>query len=282
MSTTNCSSKFLETNSELHLVDDIWYSNENNSKISYPDFGNKYCFDLEEKSYWFIHRNEILKNVISKYANGLTFFDIGGGNGYVSKELIKLGFDTYLIEPGLDGISNAKERGVKNLINASLEEANFSPGSMDNIGLFDVVEHLKNDFQFLGLINNVIKNEGTLFLTVPSYSFLWSNDDLLSGHYRRYTINSITKILRSSGFFVIYKSYFFSFLVPLIYIFKTLPSYFQKYKPKLLDAEDHIVKSTFALKFYDLVTRYEYKRIDRDRKILFGSSCLIVAKKTRN
>jgi hypothetical protein len=36
-------------------------------------------------------------------------------------------------------------------------------------------------------------NAGKIYITVPSYNFLWSLKDIYSGHFRRYTI----KVYRS-------------------------------------------------------------------------------------
>ena len=108
-----------EITSGLNFVNGIWYSKQN-SKISYPEHGNQECFEIEDKSYWFVHRNKVLKHVIKSYSDGKSFFDVGGGNGYVTKAIQDLGIDAYLIEPGIHGIKNAENRGVKNLINSSL------------------------------------------------------------------------------------------------------------------------------------------------------------------
>ena len=40
-------------------------------------------------------------------------FDIGGGNGFVANYLSKKGFETILVEPGIDGCINGRERGLK-------------------------------------------------------------------------------------------------------------------------------------------------------------------------
>jgi hypothetical protein len=110
----------------------MWYSKKN-SKISYPEHGNKDCFEVEDKSYWIVHRNIILGHVINQYYDGKPFFDVGGGSGYVSKALQDLGIDAYLIEPGIQVIKNAENRGVTNLINSSLQDCHFKRCTIFNI-----------------------------------------------------------------------------------------------------------------------------------------------------
>ena len=38
-----------------------------------------------------------------------------------------------------------------------------------------------------------MKENGRLYATVPSYSFLWSEEDILAGHFRRYTLKGLSK-----------------------------------------------------------------------------------------
>ena len=109
---------------QLKLGDDgIWFSSDNQN-ISYPSGGNENCFAIEDNSFWFKHRNDCIISIVRSYPpkdNG-TIFDIGGGNGFVSLGLAKAGFDVALVEPGRVGASNAKNRGLKNVICARSEE----------------------------------------------------------------------------------------------------------------------------------------------------------------
>ena len=57
------------------------------SAVSYPEEGNEDYFQIEEKSFWFQHRNQCLGKVMKRYPPEGLLFDIGGGNGFVSKGL---------------------------------------------------------------------------------------------------------------------------------------------------------------------------------------------------
>ena len=46
--------------------DGIFYTNSNHS-ISYPSDGNKLCMQVEESSFWFNHRNNIIAETIKNY-----------------------------------------------------------------------------------------------------------------------------------------------------------------------------------------------------------------------
>jgi SAM-dependent methyltransferase len=192
--------------------------------ISYPSDGNSVCYQLEDHSFWFKHRNDVIENVVRKFKKPGTFADVGGGNGFVAKMVQDKFFDleVSLIEPGKSGCENAKKRGIRKIYNEILSE-HKSVEKYDNIGLFDVIEHIENDQDFLKEVHSRLNDHGRVFITVPAYQSLWSKEDVEAGHFRRYNLDSLIKTARNSGFRVIYSSYFFAILVPLIFLLKSLP-----------------------------------------------------------
>lgn len=125
--------------------DGIFYS-KITSEISYPEDGNEKCMQIEDNSFWFNHRNNVIIRSVNNFSkNNFIFFDVGGGNGYVSKGLMDVGIQVILIEPGVNGAQNAVSRGVKTVICSTLENAGFDNSSIDAIGLFDVIEHIEKD-----------------------------------------------------------------------------------------------------------------------------------------
>jgi len=163
---------FRSISNNLELVDDIWVI-KSKSKISYPDDANEMCFHIEENSFWFRHRNNCIIEVVKLFPPKGIFFDIGGGNGFVAKELEENGIEPVLVEPGETGVANARKRGLRNIICAALENAGFKPQTLSTVGLFDVVEHIKDDKAFLQLVFELLEPGGRLYLTVPSFNFLW-------------------------------------------------------------------------------------------------------------
>src|SRR6266568_7755747 len=76
------------------------------SAVSYPEAGNDICFDIEDASFWFRHRNACIRAVVERYPPAGLFLDIGGGNGYVAQALQALGIEVALVEPGSAGARN--------------------------------------------------------------------------------------------------------------------------------------------------------------------------------
>ena len=262
--------------------DGMFYTSSNQS-ISYPTEGNELCMQVEDSSFWFNHRNNIIAETIKKFNKEKVFLDIGGGNGFVSKRLQDDGFKVILIEPGKVGAQNSYERGIQNVICSTLEESGLKKESIYSIGLFDVIEHMENDRQFLNKVNGHLKDGGYLYITVPSYKFLWSEEDDEAGHYKRYTLSSLNKLLKDFGFKSVYSTYIFSLLPLPIFLFRVLPEKLDlnlKSHEKKKIQNEHILKKGVLTTLTKLIWKFELFMIKKKIKIPFGSSCLIVCKKS--
>ena len=204
-----------------------------------------------------------------------TIYDVGGGNGFVSKGLSECGYNTVLVEPGIYGVRNAQKRGLENLICSTFQDAKFEESSLGGVGLFDVLEHIEDDVVFLKEIYLSLKKQGRLYICVPAFMSLWSDEDIEVGHYRRYKLNNLVKKLNSVGFSIDYKTFFFSFLPVPIFLFRTLP-YILGYHRRLISTENQHTKSASLI---DQIFYPEIGLIKKKKKILYGGSILIVAQK---
>ena len=267
--------------SKLIFKDGMYCSTEASS-ISYPDDGNGKCFEIEKDSFWFNHRNNLIFSAVKRYNGSNSLFDIGGGNGFVAKKLQDEGIDVALIEPGKIGTSNARKRQLKNIIHSTLEDAEFKASSLDSIGLFDVLEHIEDDSSFLGKLDYYLKDDGIIFITVPAFQWLWTNEDDDTGHYRRYTLKSIKQVAQENGFEILFSSYLFSLLPLPIFFLRSLPSKLG-FNKKSHDLEkykkEHKKRGGLVDQILEKVWKWELKRIEKGKRIFFGSSCFIVAKK---
>lgn len=159
----------------------IWIANLG-QVLSYPSEGNDLCFAVEDDSFWFRHRNEVVIQALRLFPPHGTLFDVGGGNGFVSSGIERAGFPTVLLEPGRTGAENARCRRLQNVICATTDEAGFPPGSLDAVGLFDVLEHIPDDRDFVTSLHRLMRPAARIYLTVPAFRWLWSRDDEYAGH----------------------------------------------------------------------------------------------------
>jgi 2-polyprenyl-3-methyl-5-hydroxy-6-metoxy-1,4-benzoquinol methylase len=205
----------------LELCDGMWRPRRI-SQVSYPDNANEVCFQVEDDSFWFRHRNDCILAAVRRFPPGGRVFDIGGGNGFVASAMQGLGLDVVLVEPG-SGARNALSRGVRDVVSATLEDACFLPHSLPAAGAFDVVEHLPDDVAFLRDLHAKLVPGGMLYCTVPASAALWSGADVHAGHFRRYSRKTLVETLQSAGFEVEFASYFFSWLALPVFFLRALP-----------------------------------------------------------
>ena len=189
------------------------------------------------------------------------------------------GYEPVLVEPGLHGARNAQQRGLMNIVCSTLEDAEFTQHSLPAIGIFDVLEHIAEDHKFLDKLRNVLSRSGRLYVSVPTYGFLWSVDDVFAGHARRYTKTSLIRDVERAGFDVEYCTYFFSPLPLPIFLARTLPSFLSIRNETNSGggAHEH-VSSKRSGRIMRAVFDWELRAIAARRSIPVGSSCLLVAK----
>jgi hypothetical protein len=264
---------------KLTLKDGIWFSPESQS-LSYPEDANDLYFEIEDKSFWFNHRNKCITALIDRFAPHKTFHDIGGGNGAVSVAVQSAGKQSVLIEPGIKGCANAKKRGIVNVVCSTFQNALDSEHKAELVGMFDVLEHIENENEFLRELGSRMTDNGVLIMTVPAFNWLWSEEDSQVGHFRRYTMSSAKDILLRAGFSPVYCSYLFSFLPLPIFLFRSIPSKLsrkRKYNDATTISKEHgSGKTPFALQ---VILNWELGRVIRGAALPIGSSCILVARK---
>jgi SAM-dependent methyltransferase len=253
--------------------------------VSYPEWGNQACFDVEDSSFWFRHRNACILEAVRQYPPPGPLFDIGGGNGFVAKAMQDAGLEVVLVEPGGAGTVNARKRGIQYVVRATLEDAGFVPGTLPAVSLFDVVEHMEDDYKFLETIRTYLSSHGRVYVTVPAYQVLWSGADVAAGHHRRYSRRSLRELLQRAGFAVEFATGFFQFLPPAILTMRAIPYRLgRKTLPEVQAADtkmlrQHKIKSELIARTLKWMQEREVAGIRDRRENKFGASWLVVARK---
>lgn len=141
-----------------------------------------------------------------KYLKG-DILEIGCGIGNFTKDLKKYG-KVWAIDIQGSYIKELKEKGEGEGVGVGdIEKGKyfFKDMKFDCIVCINVLEHIKDDQKALENIFKLLKKDGCLILLVPAFGFLFGEIDKAIGHYRRYTINDLQKLLTEIGFKVIYK-----------------------------------------------------------------------------
>jgi len=193
----------------------------------YPDYhaaGLDSLYASEKEHFWFISRRERIILAFEKYSTKFSrIFEIGAGTGYVAQGLQKAGYKVAVGEIHLSGLRYAKKNGIKECYQLDL----FSPpfqDEFDAIGMFDVLEHLNDDSRAVHEVSKMLTPGGNLYITVPAHRWLWSEDDEIAAHKRRYNKKTITQTVESAGLQVKEVHYFFITILPLLYLRHLLKS----------------------------------------------------------
>jgi SAM-dependent methyltransferase len=258
----------------------IWVG-EATSPVSYPADGHESCYSLEEASFWFRHRNDIIVEVLRQFPPPGAVFDVGGGNGYVAAGIEQAGFPTVLVEPGPAGATNARQRGLQRVVCATVDAAGFAPDSLPAAALFDVLEHIRDDVGFLASLHKLLRPGGRIYLTVPAYPVLWSPVDVFAGHHRRYTARSLAAALRAAGFAIEFQSYFFWFLPLPVLLLRTLPGWLGWHGVAVARSarRAHVGTGGWVGWLLGQALRWERLRLARRHTLPVGGSCLAVGRR---
>jgi len=72
-------------------------------------------------------------------------------------------------------------------------------GRFDLVFLFDVLEHIEEEDQFLAAVMFHVAPEGRLVVNVPAGQWAFSSYDVAAGHVRRYSIRSLNVVARRNN-----------------------------------------------------------------------------------
>ncbi len=175
--------------------------------------------ELEGGNFWFESRNQLLIWALGKYFPKVeTFLEIGCGTGFVLSGIRKEFQDIKLFGSDIfsEGFAYAKER-VPGATFFQMDARNIPfENEFDVIGAFDVIEHVEEDEVVLSQIFRAVKSGGGVILMVPNHPWLWSNNDEIGCHKRRYTKKGLLAKVEKTGFQILRLTSFVCFLLPLM------------------------------------------------------------------
>jgi len=181
--------------------------------------------EAEEGHFWFEYRSRLLRWAVNKFfPAGDSFLEIGCGNGFILSAIKREhpGLRVYGSDIFYEGILNARSR---------VPEADFFRMNalripfvheFDIIGAFDVLEHIEADTEALAQMYKATKRRGGIILTVPQHPFLWSRQDEIGHHKRRYRRAELVRKVTTAGFEVVMVTSFITVLFPMMLVSRLL------------------------------------------------------------
>ncbi len=170
----------------------------------------------EDDHWWFDTRTRGLLNVLDRYVapdGSHRVLDVGCGAGNMMHHLGRYGHVV-----GVDNFEKplivCRQRGYEAHL-APAENLPFANGSYDLVALLDVVEHCADDRRVFAECYRVCAPGGFVVVTAPAFSWLWTDNDTINGHKRRYTSAQLKSVMRASGFAPRRASYAFFLVFPM-------------------------------------------------------------------
>jgi SAM-dependent methyltransferase len=174
-------------------------------------------YELEDQHWWFRSRRSVLWALLRRAGlpESPRILDAGCGTGRNLAEFGGLG-EAEGVDFSEEAVAFCHRRGLTGVRRALLEELPFEDARFDLLLATDVVEHVDDDRRVLAELRRVARPGASLVLTVPAYTWLWSQHDVSMHHRRRYTLGRLEEQVRATGWEPKVQTYFFSTMLPVV------------------------------------------------------------------
>lgn len=155
----------------------------------------------EDRHWWFASRTRALLNMMDREvpSRDLKVLDVGCGAGNMIHHLSRYG-QVKGVEIDPRPVAVAHQRGYDVDLGDATQGLNYQDASFDTVSALDVIEHNEDDMSILREVYRVLKPGGHAVITVPAFMWLWSHNDDINAHLRRYTAAELRRKLQEAGF----------------------------------------------------------------------------------
>jgi SAM-dependent methyltransferase len=198
--------------------------------------------------------------------------DIGSGSGFFSRYLLE---HTAAAEALCVDTSYLADRDET--VGAKPIQFRRACGPVDAalVLMMDVLEHVDDDVGLVAEYAAKVPSGTSFLITVPAFSFLWSDHDVFLEHRRRYTVPRVEQVMKKAGLEVEQACYFFGFIFPLVTVVRLTGNLL---RDKLAPPRSHLQKhSPLAHGILSGVCRLELPFLPFNR--LAGLSVFCLARK---
>ena len=168
-------------------------------------------------NFWYEGRRKILQTSFERILQIFspvvdTYLDYGAGTGdFAAWSRRVLGTaDVVVADSSPQMLRIASERGL----NTAPVPLSAAVRNLDLVTMFDVLEHIDNDVEFLAELHARMTPRGLLMISVPAHQWLFGAHDKRVGHYRRYSLKALKSAVEQAGFTVVWRSWYNLFLFP--------------------------------------------------------------------
>ena len=162
--------------------------------------------------HWYYRAKSLAVDLALGGCRPRSVLDVGAGVGFYSRQLLKRDHvaEATCVDPAYahdhDEISDGKPLLFRRSVDHPRAEL---------VLLMDVLEHVENDGALLGAYASEAEAGTRFIVTVPAFAWLWSGHDVFLGHYRRYTLAEIRRVVEQSGLVIEQAGYLYGAVFPL-------------------------------------------------------------------
>ncbi len=176
----------------------------------------------EDRHWWFASRTRAILAYLDRYigpGRDRRVLDIGCGAANMAHHLAHYGH-VVGVDTNPRPLEVARQRGME-AYQATADALPFGDGEFGLVAMLDTVEHVPAQDAAFQECHRVLRSPGgglaggRLLVTVPAFMFLWSKNDVLNMHQRRYSRPELKAKLEQHGFRVLRISYNNFFVFPL-------------------------------------------------------------------
>ena len=191
--------------------------------VDYPEGGLETLGLDGGSGYWFDHRANEVVDALRAASNTSSIWDVGAGTGSMVKRLTDAGYAVVAVEPLPDGARAIAQMGCDAVFCGSLEQLRLPDDCLAAVGLFDVIEHIGDPVPLIEEVGRVLEPRGVVAVTVPALRSLWSDEDEVAGHHRRYRRKDLDAFMVEHGFSRVSSQYIFACLVVPAAVLRAVP-----------------------------------------------------------
>jgi SAM-dependent methyltransferase len=171
----------------------------------------------EDSHWWFASRTRALQAMLDPILPrdpDAQLLDIGCGAGNMIHHLSRYG-QVKGLEIDERPVNKARERGYDVDLFDATQRMPYDDNTFNAVSALDVIEHNEDDIAILSDSFRVLKPGGHMIITVPAFMWLWTHNDDLNAHVRRYTAGELKEKLSQAGFKINRVSYNNCLVFPL-------------------------------------------------------------------
>ena len=184
--------------------------------------GSEWFDIVDTNHFWIRNRLQVFLKLASPLAVNARYGEIGCGTGFFQHQLER---NAGIFAEGFDLNLDALKRNISRsplFVYNVFDQCPSLKSTYDGLFLFDVLEHLDNDQDFVKACLHHLKPGGLIYINVPSREELRSKYDTLVGHVRRYSLSDLVSLVASCGLAVEKHTYWGMPLYPLLVCRKIL------------------------------------------------------------